>query len=153
MPRTLPFFVVLASLWLAASDGASAQPADPAARAAEAAVRSFHEALQRGDEATVRRLLAADAVILESGSLETRDEYLRHHLKADIEFTRSVPPRVTAMAATVAGPTAWVRSESVSQGTFRDRPVHLAGAELMVLTRGAAGWEVRAIHWSSHNVK
>lgn len=153
MSRPFPLFAALACLCFVFSDAALAQSTDREAKAAEEAVRSFHEALQLGDEAAVKRLLAPDAVILESGSLETRDEYLRHHLKADIEFNRSVPTEVSAVTATVSGLTAWVRSTSVSQGTFRDRPIKVAGAELMVLTRGAAGWEIRAIHWSSHNVK
>lgn len=151
MPRRVLYFV---SWWcLSVAGVALAQATDPDALAAQAAVRSFHDALGRGDVDAVRQLLAADAVILENGSIESRDEYLRHHLGADIEFAKAVPATVTGSEATVAGATAWVRSSSVTQGKFRNRAVKLKSAELVVLTRGAAGWEIRAIHWSSHESK
>lgn len=128
----------------------SAQPSDAEAQAAQAVVRAFHEALRRADVPAIQQLLAPDAVVLEGGHLESREEYLRHHVSADIEFAKAVPATVTASTATVSGQTAWVRSTSVSQGTFRGRAIKLTGAELVVLTRAAAVWEIRAIHWSSH---
>jgi ketosteroid isomerase-like protein len=137
-------------LCLAVSGGTLAQPLGQDAVAAESVVRSFHEALLRGDGAAVRRILAPDAVVIESGQVESREEYLRHHLASDIEFARAVPSTITALVATVSGQTAWVRSTSTSQGTFRDRAIRLQGAELVVLTRGSTSWEIRAIHWSSH---
>ena len=59
--------------------------------AVTATVRAFHQALAAGDSDGAVRLLAADAVILESGGRETRDEYAAHHLAEDIEFARAVP--------------------------------------------------------------
>lgn len=134
---------------LALSGAVSAQPADPDASAVQAVVQSFHDALQRGDTSTVQNLLAADAVILESGQLESREQYLRHHLGADMAFAKAVPSRVLASAATVSGQTAWVHRTSASEGRLRDRRVKISGAELVVLTRQGEGWEIRAIHWSS----
>lgn len=151
MPWLLRLALVCALLSLAGA--AWAQPADPEALAAQAVVRAFHEALRKGDVAAVERLLASDAVVLEGGELESRQEYLRHHLGADIEFARAVPSKVTSSEATVAGQAAWVRSTTVAQGTFRNRTMKLVGAELVVLTRGAVAWEIRAIHWSSHDAK
>ena len=144
--------LVLVCLCFSAS-AALAQPSDPEALAVQAVVRSFHEALHRGDVEAIRQLLAGDAVILESGRLESRQEYLRHHVDADIEFAKAVASKVTTSEATISGQTAWVRSTSVSQGTFRNRVLKLVGAELVVLTRAAARWEIRAIHWSSHESK
>lgn len=119
----------------------------------EAAVRAFHEALRAGDAAAVERMLASDALILEGGQRETRAEYLSHHLQADIEFARAVPSRTRKLEARVIGDVAWVTSTSVSEGTFRDRPIKLAGAELIVLARRGTAWEIRAIHWSSRQAK
>lgn len=138
---------------VAASGGLAAQPAPADAASAQAAVRAFHEALRQGDTQAAQKLLAADAVILESGEIESRAEYLSHHLAADIEFAKAVPSRVTASEATVSGQTAWVRSATLSQGTFRQRRVKLAGAELVILTRTADGWEIRAVHWSSRTLR
>ena len=38
-------------------------------------------------------------------------------------------------------------------GSYRDRPINAAGAELMVLVRTPVGWRITAIHWSSRNVR
>ena len=151
IPRLLRLLICSCGLSVAGS--VFAQQSDADALAAQAAVRSFHDALRRGDAKAIQDLLATDAVILESGHVESRLEYLRHHLSADIEFARAVPSRLIRSEATVSGQTAWVRSATVSQGKFRKRNIKLSGAELVVLTRAASGWEIRAIHWSSHESK
>lgn len=144
----------LAAACLAAGGWAGAQtPAPQGAATAQATVRAFHEALRRGDTGAVQQLLAADAVVLENGHAESRDEYLRHHLAADVEFAKAVPSRITDSQVTVAGTAAWVRSTSVAEGSFRQRALKLNNAELMVLTPRDAGWEIRAIHWSSQAAK
>jgi len=119
----------------------------------EAVVRSFHEALLSGNVAQVKELLAADATIIESGQVESRDEYLSHHLSADIEFAKAVPSQLVSSQTMTNGATAWVRSTSTSSGTFRNRAVSLVSAELVVLTQSGSSWEIRAIHWSSYKPK
>jgi ketosteroid isomerase-like protein len=134
---------------LLAGTQASAQSTPSDATAVEATVRGFHQALASGDAAGALRLLATDAVILEGGARETRDEYAAHHLPEDIEFARAVPMQRGPIQVTVSGNTAWASSTGKLQGTFRSRPIDMAVAELMVLSRAAAAWEIRAIHWSS----
>jgi ketosteroid isomerase-like protein len=112
-------------------------------------VNSYHEALKTGDKKGAVRLLAPDAVILENGGVETREEYISHHLEGDIEFSQAVTARRSAIQVTVLGDAAWTSSSSESQGTFRQRTVNATGAELMVLTKTANGWVIKAIHWSS----
>lgn len=85
--------------------------------------------------------------------MESREEYLKHHLSADIVFAKAVPSKTLRSEATVSGQTAWVRSATSSQGKFRNRNIKITGAELVVLTRTSTAWEIRAIHWSSHEVK
>ena len=136
-------------LCLLAGTQAFAQPTPSDATAVEATVRGFHRALASGDAAGALRLLAADAVILESGARETRDEYAAHHLPEDIEFARAVPMQRGPIQVTVSGNTGWASSTGKLQGIFRTRPIDMAVAELMVLSRTAAAWEIRAIHWSS----
>jgi ketosteroid isomerase-like protein len=121
----------------------------PDSLAIVATVAAFHHALSTGDSAGALALLAPDAVILESGDLETRAEYAAHHLAADIEFSRAVPSQQVTTRVYQEGAVAWVASVSTSRGTFRDRAIASQGAELMILTRTAAGWRIRAIHWSS----
>ena len=126
-----------------------AQAPDIDAAAALAVVRAYHEALKVGDSLAVLRLLAPDAVILEGGGRETREEYRDHHLQEDIKFSQSVTTRPGAAQVVVSGDVAWVSSTSVTQGTYQKRPVNLSDAELMVLSRTSTGWTIRAIHWSS----
>jgi ketosteroid isomerase-like protein len=114
-----------------------------------AAVQRFHGALERGDSLTALDLLAEDAVVLESGSRESKAEYRGHHLPGDIAFARELPGRSGARSVTVDGNVAWVTSTSSTTGEFRGRKIDAQGAELIVLTRGPQGWRIRAIHWSS----
>ena len=145
----------LAAVLLAAAPAAAQHQHHGGAQNDSAAVantvHSFHDALARGDSAAALALLTEDVQILESGGREDRAEYRSHHLGADIEFARAVPGQRGEMAVRVRGDVAWATSTSVTQGTFRDRQINSAGAELMVLVRTPQGWRIAAIHWSSRN--
>lgn len=118
-----------------------------------ATVRGFHSALMRGDSVEVLRRLAPDVMILESGGMETLEEYRNHHLGADMAFARAISSENAEPSVTVNGDVAWVAGTSRSTGTYRDRAINSVGAELMVLSRTKEGWHIRAIHWSSRNVR
>lgn len=140
---------------VAPSDGVAALgairpgPADSAAIVAT--VERFHAAVAAGDSSGALALLAPDAVVLESGGVETRDEFRAHHLAADIEFARAVKNERGPMRVVVRGDAAWAWSTSTASGEFRGRPVNSAGAELVVLTRLGQEWKITAIHWSSRS--
>jgi ketosteroid isomerase-like protein len=141
------------ALTSALSAGVSAQAA-PAKGATDsvavvATVERFHALLARGDSAAAVQLLAPDLTVLESGGVETRAQYLGHHLGADMAFARAVPSERRVVAFFQEGDVAWTAATSTSRGEFRERKVDSRGAELMVLTRSGAGWLIRAIHWSS----
>ncbi len=85
--------------------------------------------------------------------MESRAEYEEGHLKADMEFAQAVPATRENVVVRQEGRVAWVTSSSRVSGSFKGRDVNSAGAELMVLTRSADGWRIRAIHWSSHPLK
>jgi uncharacterized protein (TIGR02246 family) len=140
--------LLAAALALPASSRAQQPASDSAAVAA--VVDRYHRALATGDSAAALALLAPDAVVLESGGVESRAEYRGHHLPADIAFARAVPSERGPVRVTVQGSVAWAASTSSTRGRFRNRDVNSAGAELMVLSRSADGrWLIRAIHWSS----
>ena len=125
------------------------QSAGDSAAVAQVVTR-FHAALAEGDSATALALLAQDVVVLESGGVESRDDYRAHHLPADIEFARAVPSTKGPVRVVVQGDVAWASSTSTTQGEFRGRAINSNGAELMVLARATGGaWTIRAIHWSS----
>jgi ketosteroid isomerase-like protein len=112
-------------------------------------VMAYHHAMEQGDSAAALALLADDAVILESGGVETRAEYRSHHLPGDIGFARAIKSERGVIRVVVQGDVAWASSTSVAQGEYRGRQVNSSGAELMVLARTPGGWKIRAIHWSS----
>jgi ketosteroid isomerase-like protein len=129
---------------------ALAQTAGDSAAAA-AVVERYHDALATGDSTAALAQLAEDAVILESGGLESRAEYRSHHLPADIAFVRAVRTNRSPLRVTLRGDVAWTTATSTTRGKYRGKPVNSRGAELMVLTRGRDGWKISAIHWSSRD--
>lgn len=154
-----PSMTALAAIGLFASAiaGAPSVRLDNGAQADSAAVVAvvdrYHGALSEGDTVTALSLLAPDAVILESGDVESREEYRSHHLSADIEFAKAVPSTRGPVRVAMRGDVAWAASTSRTRGVFRSRPVDSQGAELMVVTREQGAWHIRAIHWSSHNMR
>jgi len=117
--------------------------------AVAATVRAFHDALAHGDSSAALRLLAEDAVILEGGARETREEYRSHHLPGDMQFAAALPAHRGPIRVVLAGDVAWATSTSETRGTWREREINSTGVELMVLTRRGTGWVIRAVHWSS----
>lgn len=142
-------FMVIGWCAIGAPASAAAQAGAADSTAVVEVVRRFHEALVRGDSGTALSLLADDAVVLEAGSLETREDYRAHHLPADIRFAAAVRTTQQRVRVRLAGDVAWVASSAEVVGTFEGRSVNSVSAELAVLARGARGWLIRAIHWSS----
>lgn len=116
-------------------------------------VNAYHRALASGDSAAAMALLAPDVIIQESGSVETRSEYAGHHLPGDMRFAQALPGVRSAQRVVVVGNVAWSTSTSVTKGRYRDREINSAGTEMMVLTRDAGRWRIRAIHWSTRAMK
>ncbi len=153
------YFVVPAACLAVAflAGGSSRSEAAPSAftvaDSAEVAsvVERYHNALAAGDSAAALSLLASDALVLESGGMETRSEYRSHHLASDIDFARAVKSTRSPTKVVINGSTAWTSSTSTTHGEFKGRAINSLGAESMVLTRSAEGWRIRAIHWSSRN--
>ena len=112
-------------------------------------VAKYHAALSKGDSAAALALLADDAVILETGGVETRDEYRAHHLSADINFAKAVPSQYGPVHVRIHHDMAWTTSTFTTQGEMNGRAINSRTAEMMVLTRTPAGWKISAIHWSS----
>jgi ketosteroid isomerase-like protein len=113
-----------------------------------AVLDAFYGAIAAGQPDAVMRLIAPDAVFVESGKIETRAEYEANHLPADIEFESQVkavrgPARVTFDGRD----TAWV----ISRAEYDEgNPEKYINTQLMVLTRDSGEWRIRSISWSSN---
>jgi ketosteroid isomerase-like protein len=143
--------VLLATACLIISMGnAFGEPAAPDATAITSTAEGFHQALAAGKPEEVMVLLQADALIIEGGTVQDRDEYQREHLAEDIAYARAVPSTQRNVIVRQEGDAAWVTSTFRVTGKFHDKPVDNIAAETIVLTKTPAGWQIRTIHWSSH---
>ena len=153
-------FTLAAVLALSVSPALAHDPASPApahavsvpeaARPAAHVVDAFHAALRANDRDAALALLTPDVIVLEEGGAErSREEYAGHHLPADMTFAGATQSEVARRTAVVEGDVAWVMTEGRTTGRFNDSAVDRLTAETMVLTRGADGWRIRHIHWSS----
>lgn len=118
-----------------------------------ATVDAFHRALAAGDSTTALSLLADDVTILESGGVEDKEHYRSGHLAGDIRFAAAVPRERGDIQVRVVGDVAWAWSTNVARGTMGEREVNSQGAELVVLGRVDGRWLIRAIHWSSRQLR
>jgi ketosteroid isomerase-like protein len=140
--------VVLAlGLLAGAATSVLAQRAD--STGAVAAVEQFHAALSAADSARAVSLLSEDVVIVESGTIQTRAEYLGGHLGADMRASQGAKGERTLIKVTVVGDAAYVVSKTVTPPTGAQGSTGSEMAELMVVTKTATGWKIRAVHWSS----
>lgn len=115
-----------------------------------AVVNAFYGGIAAGDTAAVMRLIAPDAVFMESAKIETRDEYEQNHLPADIDFELQVKGVRGPLRVTFHGDdTAWVISRTEYD---EGNPEKYIITQLMVLTRdaNAPDWRIRTISWSSN---
>ena len=154
MIKSLNAFALAAAALVPLSVGPShlveSQEVRPSSTSAALGVAAqFHDLLGRGDSAAAARSLAPDAIVLESGAVETRAEYVAHHLAEDITFARAVPSTRTIVQSRRDGNVVWITATSVSKGRFGDRQIDSRGTELMILSRSGSKWLIRAIHWSS----
>jgi ketosteroid isomerase-like protein len=148
MTRRLTLAAALACVVLYQS--ACARPQGSEAEAdVRAALESFYGAMKRADAPGAMAVIAPDAVFVESGRLETRAEYEKNHLPADIGFEKQVTGQRSAWQVTVQGDTAWAIATTEYDGTFDGSPVNFVSAQLAVLTRDDGRWLIRSVHWSS----
>lgn len=120
------------------------------AQAVVAVVDAFSDALKRGDIARASGYLHPDLLVLESGGAErNRAEYLTEHAGADAEFLREATIVPLARRAEASGSLAWVASESRIEYPREGATKRVLSTETMVLRRGADGWKIVHIHWSS----
>jgi ketosteroid isomerase-like protein len=142
------FFLRFACVVIVTARIAGAQSLRPDSAAAVSAVDQFHAALAAGDSARAVSLLGEDLYVMEAGTIETRADYLAHHLGADMKASQGSKGERTVLKVTVVGDAAYVVAKTVT-------PPAAAGgtpsesAELMVLSRTSGTWRIRAVHWSS----
>lgn len=134
-----------AGAWAAA--GAQAPPADSVG--AVNAVHEFHAALVASDSVRVVSVLADDVLIMESGHIQTKADYLGGHLAADMKGSQGPQGERTVLKVSIVGNAAYVAARTLTPPTGAQGSTGSELAELMVVSKVGGAWKVRAIHWSS----
>ena len=145
MHKSVLFFLSFALV----ANATPAQSSRSDSAAAVAAVEQFHTALAAGDSAKAMSLLSDDVMIVESGAIQTRADYLGGHLGADMKASAGSKAERTLVKVTVIGDAAYVVSRSLTPPTGTAGSTGSETAELMVVTRTSGAWKIRAVHWSS----
>ncbi len=146
--RHLAFLFLLVAAPAAAQHEGQHYHADDEAEVSSAA-NQFTAAIAAEDRSALESILSPDALILESGGIQTREEYFGHHFGADAEFLAAMTREPLDRTIHIKGDVAWVASVTRLRGTFRERDLDLDSAELLVLRRTPEGWRIAAVHWSS----
>src|SRR5688572_26971023 len=81
-----------------------------------ATLDTFYGAMKAGDPAKAMSMIAQDAQFVESGRLETREEYEKNHLPLDIDFEKQVSGKRGPMRIRINGDTAWVIASTEFMG-------------------------------------
>jgi hypothetical protein len=117
-------------------------------------VADFHEALSAGKFEQVSALLSPEIQIYESGHVErSREEYIGHHLGADIDFAKVTKSKVLKQTERTDGKLAVVMQETETTGNYKGNNVHLFGTETALLEKQGEKWVIVHIHWSSRKPK
>ncbi|WP_281559113.1 nuclear transport factor 2 family protein [Thalassomonas sp. RHCl1] len=113
-------------------------------------VKTFHRALQTGDEQTARDLLADDVLIFEGGRVErSAQQYASHHMKADIQYLKSLQIKPLEHQVQVSGDTAVSMYRGQITGSYNSKAVDRQSMETLVLKKHKGGsWKITKIHWS-----
>ena len=152
MNRTFVLGCTLA-LAVGARNAADAQTPRADSAAAVSAVEQFHAAIGAADSVRAVSWLAEDVMIMESGVIQTRADYLGGHLRADMKGGQSSKSERTVMKVSIVGSAAYVVAKTVTPPSGAQGSTGSELAELMVLSSTAGGWKIRAIHWSSRRRK
>jgi ketosteroid isomerase-like protein len=138
--------IVALLVWLPACGSTATKHTDAEVAAV---LESFYDAIKRGDATAAMSVIAPDALFIESGRLETREQYEMNHLPADIDFEKQVTGKRDPLRITFKDDAAWVIATTTYDGKFEGAPVQFVSAQLMVLSKDAEAWKIRSIHWSS----
>ena len=116
----------------------------------KAAIESFYAAMKKADSKAAMAMIAPDAMFVESGRRETRQQYEENHLPSDIDFEKQITGKRSPWRITINGDTAWGIASTEYEGPVDGGDVSFVSTQLAVVTRGEDDkWLIRSIHWSS----
>jgi ketosteroid isomerase-like protein len=138
---------VFSLLWLA--DCAQRRDTSKDEAGVKATLENYYGAMKTGDTAKAMAQMAPDALFVETGKLETREQYEKNHFPYDFAFEKQITGTRTPWRITINGDTAWVIASTTYKGPVDGEDVNFVSSQLAVLTREMDAWRIRSIHWSS----
>jgi ketosteroid isomerase-like protein len=144
---------VLLSLTISVAAQAQSRAAELLRRAGDSSavaqfVERFHAALAADDTAAIYRMLAPSAAYVDKDKILSVADFRAGSAAAKGRWERAVERQKGAIHVRVAGDAAW--AYWVWPMHAKAQPDLLKGteAELIVLTRQGASWQIQAIHFS-----
>ena len=135
------------------SDASPAQnisPADLADASPAQVADRLSQALKAGDAETLEALFLPSVIIAEGGAAERSfAEYASHHMRSDMAYIGAVTTRTVNRDVIEEGDLAFVVTESLMSGRYRDQEVRNRLMETLTLRKAEAGWRIAHVHWSS----
>ena len=108
------------------------------------------EAFTNGDVDVLRRIVAPDVLIFESGGVESSlVEYEGHHMLADMEFMKAMQREEISQQMSNSDDLATVFTRSRLFGSYKGKEIDLNSTETLVMKKMNGKWKVVHIHWSS----
>ena len=113
-------------------------------------VVAFHKALESGDAAKARSLLADNVLIIEGSGIErSADEYASHHMLSDMKYLQAIDIRTLEHHVQVGSSLAISFSRISNKGVYKGKKIDREGNETITLIHGSDGWKIAHIHWSN----
>jgi ketosteroid isomerase-like protein/uncharacterized membrane protein len=117
---------------------------------ASQAAAKLSQAIAAGDVEQLRKLLAPDVLIFESGNVESSlAEYESHHMQSDMAFMKAMNIEVESRHVFDSGDTAIVVTLSRIHGMYKEKELDLSSTETLVMKNIVGQWKIVHIHWSS----
>lgn len=112
---------------------------------------SFHHALEEGRGKQALQYLAEDAIILEGGHAETREEYASGHLASDMAFLAAIDSTRLSreVRKSASGNQMTVVTRNRLRGSFRDKELDSVSSETALLEQREGAWKIVHLHWSN----
>lgn len=131
-----------------ASTAAPMQQIDTGGLADQA--QALSSAIASGDEAAVRRLMAADVLIFEGGGAErSLEEYAGHHMGSDMAFIGAIDREVLERRVFESDSMGSVATRMRLSGSYKGKDIDMVSSETLVFERRDGVWKIIHIHWAS----
>lgn len=141
--------ILLTVLLLAGLAATAAAEGTPEERMA-----AYHQAILDGDIDAASSMLGEDLVLFEDGIAEkSKGDYVKGHLKADIEFSAKAKRKLLSQTSWIEGDTATIASSYDFKTKYKRASYHITSLETATLKMRDGKWVIVHVHWSNHRLK